>query len=898
MDALLHRLEVLLPADEFTLLAVILLMPLLGAFVNGVFGRRLGDQAVSLMGLASIAISFAGSVVAFALLAFAANAAGSGESGHAAAATTFVWRGWEWLTLSARAGYSVPVEVAFSIDPLSAAMALVVTGVGLLIHLYSTKYMEGDPGYYRFFSYLNLFIFSMLVLVLGKNLVMVFIGWEGVGLCSYLLIGFWFEDGANAAAGKKAFITNRVGDFGLIVAMAMLVYYVGSLDFGTIAANRSLLLQDLSYWPPWNRLPLLDWMQTQSDWSVLSTVHGWVTTPWHASVATIVALALFLGCVGKSAQIPLYVWLPDAMAGPTPVSALIHAATMVTAGVYLVCRMAPVFALSPFAMFVVAFVGVSTAVFAASIALVQNDIKKVLAYSTISQLGFMFLGVGVGAFAAGFFHVVTHAFFKACLFLGAGSVIHAMHARIHATDAAQDLRNLGGLRRFMPHTHWTFLASVLAIAGFPLTAGFFSKDEILYRAWTSHLAVPVPDGKIPGTTVTMTGWPAWGPSVLFWLGVAAAVLTAFYMGRLYLGIFWGEFRGWRIVRRFRPRAAGHHDGASGAPGAPLEGPMPRESPLAMTVPLMVLGALALVGGFLNPHQLAVLIPGFHFAPVDDFLAPVFATAQSFGEVAIITHTEAGSVLAALAVGISVVAALAGLGIAYFIYAMRGGTPARELAERVPWLHRILLNRYWIDEVYQEVPIGTVDTLASAAVWVDRWLVDGVIAGISSGVVRVAGTVLRLFQTGRVQVYATAMVIGVAGVGWFFALPHAAARAFGDDDTGRYSLTAAPGLGYGYRWDADGDGAWDSDGFGQVRDVRFTLERERSRTVRLEVENAFGLRSMRRFEFTRPKVSRARPAAGRNTVIEIDEAGGARTVTLPDGRKIELEAPSPAEEGAR
>ena len=885
MDHALHRLQVLLPADDFVLLAVILALPLLGAFVNGVFGRRLGDQAVSLMGIASVAVSFVGSLVTFVLLTVAAHAGGSGE-GPAGPAISFAWTGWEWLALTGRGGVPVPVPLAFTVDALSGTMALVVTGVGLLIHVYSTRYMAGDPGYYRFFAYLNLFIFSMLVLVFGANLPMLFIGWEGVGLCSYLLIGFWFEDRAAAAAGKKAFITNRIGDFGLLVAMAMLVYYVGSLDFSGIEAARSQLLQDYVYWPLGGRLTWLDWMAELPAWSGLPWLRDAVATPRHATVATVVALAVFLACVGKSAQIPLYVWLPDAMAGPTPVSALIHAATMVTAGVYLVCRMAPVFALTPAAMFFVAVVGALTAVFAASIALVQNDIKKVLAYSTVSQLGMMFLGVGVGAFAAGFYHIVTHAFFKACLFLGAGSVIHALHARIHQADRAQDLRQMGGLRRFMPHTHWTFLASVLAIAGFPLTSGFFSKDEILYRAWTSHVAVATPDGRIPGTVFTITPWPEWGPSLLFWLGVAAAVLTAFYMGRLYFGIFWGEFRGWRLGRA-----------APGRRGSrALVGPPPAESPLAMTVPLMILGALALAAGVLNPHQLAVVVPGWSFAPLEHLLAPVFAPAHALGGVELIAHGGAPSGLAAVVIGVSVVAALGGLGAAYYVYAMRGGEPARRLAAAAPGAHRALSHKYWVDELYDEIIVGPVDTIADAAVWIDRWLVDGVIAGLTSGVVRVVGTVLRLLQTGRVQVYASAAVIGLAGVGWFLVRPHVAATTARDDGAGSYRVTAAPGLGYGYRWDTNGDGVWDEEAFGEIRDVHFTLERDARRTVRLQVRNAFGLRATREFAFSRPRVDRSRPAGGRNTVIQIDESGRARTVTLPDGRKVEVDGrPAPAPE---
>ncbi|HLS86553.1 MAG TPA: NADH-quinone oxidoreductase subunit L, partial [Burkholderiales bacterium] len=464
----MQALGALFPRGDFSLLALIVVLPLLGAIVNGIFGKRLGRQAVTLMGLGSIFASFVLSVVAFAML----HEAQTGES-----AARFVYRGWEWMRLSLpRNAGTIPIEVALSLDALNATMALVVTGVGFLIHLYSSKYMEEDPGYHRFFCYLNLFIFSMLVLILGDSLPVLFVGWEGVGLCSYLLIGFWFEESANATAGKKAFITNRIGDFGLIVAMGLLLYYTGALDWSGIEAGAQNLLTPVQVWPFGQYVPLAEH---------LGSVGEWLNRPRYVSAATLVGLALFLGCAGKSAQIPLYVWLPDAMAGPTPVSALIHAATMVTAGVYLVCRMSVVFVLSPAAMFTIALVGACTALFAATIAFAQNDIKKVLAYSTVSQLGYMFLGVGVGAFTAGFFHVLTHAFFKACLFLGAGSVIHAMHARIHDTERSQDMRNMGGLRRYMPYTFATFAAAWAAIVGFPLTSGFFSKDEILLKAYTA-----------------------------------------------------------------------------------------------------------------------------------------------------------------------------------------------------------------------------------------------------------------------------------------------------------------------------------------------------------------------------------------------------------------------------
>ncbi len=501
-------------------------------------------------------------------------------------------------------------------------MALVVTGVGFLIHLYSVSYMADDPSFHRFLTYLNLFIFSMLVLILGDSLPILFVGWEGVGLCSYLLIGFWFESEANAAAGKKAFITNRIGDFGLLVAMGLLLYYTGALDWSGMAGGAKNLLTPLQVWPLGTHVPAA---------SILP--HGaevWLNEPRYVSAATLVGLALFLGCAGKSAQFPLYVWLPDAMAGPSQVSALIHAATMVTAGVYLLCRMSFVMVLSPAAMFVVALTGAFTAIFAASIAFAQNDIKKVLAYSTVSQLGYMFLGVGVGAFTAGFFHVITHAFFKACMFLGAGSVIHAMHARIHDTDASQDMRNMGGLRKYMPYTFWTFALSWAAIVGLPGTSGFFSKDEILLKAYTSFVKSPVASNKLSdgGISIELFSWPTWAGPMLYAIGLVTALMTAFYMTRLFIGIFFGDFKGWKIVKHWKEpeHAHGHDDHGDHhhhhhAPGEPLEGPAPHESPWQMWLPLAILGGLAAVSGFFNAAPL-------HITPFDHWLEPVFAKASA------------------------------------------------------------------------------------------------------------------------------------------------------------------------------------------------------------------------------------------------------------------------------
>ncbi len=825
------------PADNFVLLGVILALPLIGALVNGVFGKRLGREAVTLMALSAVGLSFVASVVAFCMV----SSAQVDDT-----LVRFQWTAWEWFRLSTAGDFSqTPLNVAFSLDALSAVMILVITGIGSLIHLYSSKYMEEDPGYYRFFAYLNLFIFSMLVLVLGDSLPILFVGWEGVGLCSYLLIGFWFDKSENASAGKKAFITNRIGDFGLLVAMGLLLYIVGALDWTGIDQNKEALLAPVKLWPIGTEVPLARILPTDAA--------AWLNQPRHVTGATLVGLFLFLGCAGKSAQIPLYVWLPDAMAGPTPVSALIHAATMVTAGVYLMCRMAGVFVLSPDAMFVVALVGGVTALFAATIALVQNDIKKVLAYSTVSQLGYMFLGVGVGAFVAGFFHVLTHAFFKACLFLGAGSVIHAMHARIHDTDQSQDLRHMGGLRKYMPVTFLTFAAAWAAIVGFPLTSGFFSKDEILLKANTSFV---------------VQGQSTWGPWVLWGLGATAAILTAFYMTRLFFGIFFGQFRGWTIVPGYEVAAHGHADAAHGdaahgdvalvhtetaghadeaasghaheAPGPDMQGPKPHESPWQMTLPLVVLGLLSLGAGFLSAHL-------FHVHPLDDFLAPVFQSATE--RVRLIEGHEARTYPL---VAFAVLAFASGTAVAYWIYLQAKGEPARKLAAQFPRLHQLLIDKWRVDELYEETVIGAVDSLADMCVWFDKWVVDGILARLTAAIVSVSGTALRQLQTGRLQSYAAAMVVGLAAVGWFLLTPRAAARAVEDHASGTYTITAAPGFGYGYRWDSDGDGHWDSEDFGEGRTIKFSLGTEETRTVRLEVRNPFGRTAEREFTFSRPR----------------------------------------------
>jgi NADH-quinone oxidoreductase subunit L len=840
----MHALHELFPNDDFTLLAIIVLLPLLGALVNGLFGKRLGREAVTLMGCGTIFVSFLFSVVTFMALSQ------HGEDGEG---VKLVWKGWQWMSLSLqRDSGATSLWVSLSADALSGTMALIVTGIGFLIHLYSTKYMEEDPGYYRFFTYLNLFIFSMLVLILGDSLPVLFVGWEGVGLCSYLLIGFWFGDDKNATAGKKAFITNRIGDFGLLVAMGLLLYYCGALDWSGIEGARQNLLTEVTIWPLGDHVPLANLLPAGAA--------EWLNKPRTASAATLVGLFLFLGCAGKSAQLPLYVWLPDAMAGPTPVSALIHAATMVTAGVYLVCRTASIFVLSPAAMFVVAFVGGLTAVWAAIIAFAQNDIKKVLAYSTVSQLGYMFLGVGVGAFSAGFFHVLTHAFFKACMFLGAGSVIHAMHARIHDTDASQDMRNMGGLKKYLPYTFATFALSWAAIIGIPGTSGFFSKDEILLKAYTSYIAVP------PGIKDSFE-WPKWGGTVLYAFGICGAIMTAFYMTRLFVGTFFGEFKGWTIVKKWKEpeHAHGHHG------DEPLQGPTPHESPWQMWVPLAVLAFGAVFTGLLSAHALSVV--GLHLAPLDHFLEPVFKTAA--GSVKAVEGAEGmmGQFLAAALAAVGV-----GAGGAYYVYVQMKGEPARSFAEAFPRLHQFVYDKLRVDEFYEETVIGAVDSLAEFGAWADKWLVDGILAKLSAFVVRSTGSALRLIQTGRIQAYAAVMVVGLGLVGWFLIAPHASAKVIANHAAGAYSVTAAPGLGYSYRWDEDGDGKWDSDEFGDKKEVSFDLDVDKGRTVALEVKNAFGQRAVKTFELKRPKPDRS--GLGPSTTIDVTQGADGKLKGTP------------------
>jgi len=919
----------LFPANDFSLIAVVMALPLLGAFVNGVFGRRLGKDAVRLMTLAVTGASFAAAIATFIALDGAVAATKTTEmvAEHGGAAHEVIkhghaklaWTAWEWMRTSGVRDASIPIELKFSVDALSGVMLLVVTGVGFLIHVYSTSYMEKDKAYWRFFCYLNLFVFSMLVLILADNLPVLFIGWEGVGLCSYLLIGFWYEKSPNATAGKKAFIANRIGDFGLLCGMFLLVYYTGALDWTGIANGAQNLANpadaaQVHLWPPGGgqfqdtmigglRVPL-SWLQPNKAWTITG--------------ATAVSIAIFLGCTGKSAQLPLYVWLPDAMAGPTPVSALIHAATMVTAGVYLVCRLSFVFVMSPAVMMIIAFTGALTALYAAAIALTQNDIKKVLAYSTVSQLGFMFLGVGVGAFTAGFFHVFTHAFFKACLFLGAGSVIHSMHVRVHDDVRSQDMRNMGGLRKFMPLTFGTFVASTLAIIGFPLTSGFFSKDEILAHALVNTPVNPFAD-RLTARHIEVWQPAPWMNWVLWGMGILAATLTAFYMCRAVFMTFFGDFRGWTIGRpsQLLSKSAAHgghdddhedgddhhHEEDLSSPGAP-----PAESPRAITIPLIILATAAIVGGLFNPGMLKMLSEHFDFLPMDHWLDPVFEEASKG-----VHYPEAHTLHSRewLSTGGAFLAFAVGTYVAYWMYILQKGkheaaymTNVTKLAAGfsgvifvvlggvilalspkeaftahmiVPWAlvaggaylayHCVKERQVGLDYVYDHSIIVGVDALADTAASVDQGLVDFVIARLTALIVAALGTLLRVVQNGVVHVYAGMMVLGLALIGWFFVQPHAEASVT-DLGNGDYVIAASPGTGYGYRWYPDAKGAAQNEKFSPVDSLKVHLDEGATKTVKLEVHNAFSNAldmpivkwifppsPVKEFTLTRPKVEK-------------------------------------------
>ncbi len=636
--------------------------PAIGFMINGFFGRSLGKKVVSWVGPSAIGLSFLTSIIIFFELI-----------GKPPAERLFEKVIFDWVVSG-----SFQTVIGYQIDPLSILMALVVTGVSFFIHIYSVGYMHDDPGYTRYFTFLNLFVFMMLNLILANNFLLMFVGWEGVGLCSYLLIGFWYEKDSAANAGKKAFVVNRVGDFGFILGIFLLFINFGTLDFtdifGSLQKNPHLL---------------------------------------DPTTVTIITILLFIGACGKSAQIPLYVWLPDAMEGPTPVSSLIHAATMVTAGVYMVARCNVLYSMAPISMAIVAIVGVATAVYTASIGFCQNDIKKVLAYSTISQLGYMFLGVGVGAFSAGIFHLMTHAFFKGLLFLGAGSVMHALSGEL-------DMRKMGALRKKIPYTFWTFFIATLAIAGIPGLSGFFSKDEILWQAFSS----------------------SHGHILLWAVAAIAAGMTAFYMFRALFMAFFGESRVDEHVA--------HHI---------------HESPKIMTVPLMVLAVLSIIGGYIGvPHVLG----GTNH--IHEFLAPVLGggaePAKAHAGISILSQAwasggEAGghsATLELIMMVVSVVIALIGIGIAYLFYVKNPALP-KMLAERWKRLYKLVFNKYYVDELYEILFINSLKNLGTA-LWkgFDEFVIDGAINGTAYLIGLLSGA-MRKMQTGLVQNYAFSMIVG-------------------------------------------------------------------------------------------------------------------------------------------
>jgi NADH-quinone oxidoreductase subunit L len=636
---------------------IIIALPLLGAAINGLLGKNFSKPIVNSVGIGSVALSFLS--VAEAVREFSQLSADQ---------IPWLKTYFTWITAG-----QFKVDFALQVDQLTIVMLGVVTFVSLLVHIYSTGYMAHEEGYYRFFSYLNLFVFFMLTLVLAANVVLMFVGWEGVGLCSYLLVGFWFLKQSAISAGKKAFITTRIGDFGFTVGILLLFWTFKSVDFGTI-------FKQLVSGPP--------------DAAV------------STGVLTTICLLLFTGAVGKSAQLPLYVWLPDAMEGPTPVSALIHAATMVTAGVYMVARMNPLFSRAPVALFVVALIGALTAFFAATIGLVQTDIKKVLAYSTVSQLGYMFLGLGVGAYASGVFHLMTHAFFKGLLFLAAGSVIHAM-------GGDQEMPHMGGLRSKIPITFWTMFIATFAITGIPGFAGFFSKDEILEAARS-------------------------GPNANIWLwllGLIGAGFTSFYMFRLIFLTFFGE-----------PRYDEHKVHV-------------HESPYNMTVPLILLAILSTVGGWVAaPHLIGR--PDYF----EKFLHPVFATyAPAVAEGAPEALESPGMMLLHALTGWPVLIALAGLLVAWWFYIKSPETP-KKLADNLRAPYTLVLHKYYVDELYNAAIIQPLLWISTNVLWhvVDETVIDGTVNGVAR-VARESGSELREIQSGNARSYATWVVIGAVGV---------------------------------------------------------------------------------------------------------------------------------------
>ncbi|MCB0413871.1 MAG: NADH-quinone oxidoreductase subunit L [Bdellovibrionales bacterium] len=632
--------------NEQLLIGLVIFAPFLGFLLNGFRFKSKNYKLAGTIASGAIFISFIGAVTLFLKL-----------SGLEEASRRIELNLYNWMAVG-----DFSVNVSFVVDQISSIMILIITGIGTLIHIFSIGYMSHDERPTKYFAYLNLFIFNMLLLVLGSNLLIMFVGWEGVGLCSYLLIGFWFSDPEKAAAGMKAFITNRIGDAGFLLGIFLLFMTFGTLEFHEILG----------------RLP----EQSEMLWS---------------GPLTLACLFLFVGAMGKSAQIPLYVWLPDAMAGPTPVSALIHAATMVTAGVYMIVRLNGLFMLAPNAMMVIAWTGALTAFFAASIGIFQNDIKKILAYSTVSQLGYMFLGVGVGAFGAGMFHLMTHAFFKALMFLGSGSVIHAMHEE-------QDVRKMGGLAKKMPITYFTFLMGWLAIIGMPPFAGFFSKDEILWYSFASPQ----------------------GSSLLWLIGVVAAMMTAFYMTRLMALTFWGESR----------VSADVH---------------PHESPISMTFPLMVLATLSVVGGWVGiPHVIGEILPGHPGNYFSHWLEPMVKEAE-------LPHVS--SYIEWLLMLISVMGAGLFAYLAYDSYLVHKTRPD-VWAKKFSKTYHLVSNKYFVDEFYFSKIINPlVDISKGLWIYIDVNFIDKLTYRVSD-FAKSIGAGFKSFQTGNLQQYAMYIAAGI------------------------------------------------------------------------------------------------------------------------------------------
>lgn len=726
------------------LLPYIVLLPLAGAIINGLAGRFADRGLVATVAVGSVLGSFAIAVLAFIRL-YTMKHDGTGE--------VLSVDLWEWFTVSlpgfAGGFREVPVQIRFVFDSLSGLMTLVVTGIGSLIHIYSLGYMSEEKSYARFLSYLNGFTASMLVLVLASSFPVLFVGWEGVGLCSYLLIGFWYENLDYAAAGRKAFVANRIGDFGVLIGMFILVQISGSFEFAAINAAAPELANPYGF--------------------------GGVEL---GTAATVACLFLFLGCTGKSAQIPLFVWLPDAMAGPTPVSALIHAATMVTAGVYLCCRLSPVFLESPTALACIAIIGACTAFLAATIAVVQNEMKKILAYSTVSQLGFMFAAVGVGAFAAGFFHVFTHAFFKACLFLGAGAVMHAVHAHGDA-----DIRKLGGLKKKLPVIHATFLLSCMAIAGVPLFSGFFSKDEILLGA----AEIALHEAAIPS-------WVGWFVLVMLFL---AATMTAFYMFRLYFLTFTGSYRSAKDEHGDDEHSDedDHEEGHDDDHGHGYD-PHPHRPGFSMAMPLVVLAFGAVTVGFLGlPHWFF----GLDLSEYGWWLHWMEPSIEN------LAHAEDETHLAAIVAGVTGLAAVT-IGVGGAFVAFNGKEEDTTTTKLPKALHSFLWDKWRVDELYQAVILGPSKALGVFAGRIDGTFIDTILTKATSHGVAAIGKMSTLIQVGRVHAYGTGMVVGLAIAAWWFVVPHADIEVVAEGEG--VQLSAGRGLGYEYRWDLDSDGTYD------------------------------------------------------------------------------------------